>query len=141
MKTTIVSTIFLGALAAGSIFGGCSSAGDAPPEPPGSESAGTIGLQLQIATGITLSRVNYTITGPAGFQKMASIDVSNSGTISAVISGIPLGVGYVISLSGNAAGDKAVCAGSAASTSTARPRSRSRCTSHATFPLAPAPSR
>jgi phospholipase C len=118
MRTVVFGSILLGTLTAGAIFAGCSSGEGALSDPgtpgaSGSESTGSIGLELQIATGITLNSVSYTITGPAGFTRMGTIDVSHSATVSAVISQIPLAVGYVLSLSGNAVGGKATCAGSA----------------------------
>jgi phospholipase C len=118
MRVTLVGTILLGAASATALFGGCSSAdmqrnsaGSVGSD--GSDQVGTVGLQLQLGPGITLTTVNYTITGPGGFSQTGTIDVTYSTTISAVIGGIPFGNGYVISLSGKSVEGTAMCAGSA----------------------------
>ena len=82
------------ALAASGPLGGCSrepsSHGDVEP-------AGSIGLNLTAAPGVTLNSVTYTITGN-GFTKTGTIDTSGSPTISGTIGGIPAGKGYTITL-------------------------------------------
>src|SRR6185369_8371865 len=77
------------------------------------DQTGSVGLQLQLAFGMTLNTVSYTITGPAGFTRAGTVDVSNSSTLSVVIGGIPFGTGYQISLHGTTTDGQAVCAGSA----------------------------
>src|SRR5687768_6330714 len=82
---------------------------------PGSadaEEAGSLGLNLEVAPGITLSSVSYTVTGN-GFTKTGSIDIGNSPTISATIGGIPAGTGYTIELSGTSLEDGTTLSGSA----------------------------
>jgi phospholipase C len=119
MRTTLVGTILLGAVTATALFGGCSSAGSShDPNTSGSgsngnEDVGSIGLQLQVGTGVTLNTLSYTITGPGSFSRMGTIDVSNSTTISAIIGGIPFGSGYMISVSGKSLEGTATCGGSA----------------------------
>ncbi len=78
-----------------------------------SESSGSIGLALQVGSGLTLNQIDYAIIGPLGFSKTGTIDVSNSTTISAVISGLPAGTGYSITLSGTSTDGSATCSGSA----------------------------
>lgn len=97
-------------LSTGLAMFGCSSA-DTQGTEQGSESTGTVGLELQ-AGGVTLNAVNYTILGN-GFSKSGSINVANSTKISATIGGIPGGNGYSITLTGNAAGNGVTCTGSA----------------------------
>lgn len=111
MKTKIVNTILLGALASSFMLGGCSSADTS--NSPAAEQVGTLGLDLQIGFGVTLNTVSYTITGPAAFNRTGSIDVSNSSTLRAVVSGIPFGVAYKVSLTGTTVDGKGSCAGSA----------------------------
>jgi phospholipase C len=110
MKNTIVRTILFGALSAAA-WGGCSPS--ATPDTRATEDTGQVGLQVQLAVGLTLDTVSYTITGPLGFNRSGSIDVSHSSTVSAVISGIPFGVGYQISLRGNTVGAQGACLGAA----------------------------
>ena len=82
------------ALAASGPLAGCSrepsSHGDVEP-------AGSIGLNLTAAPGVTLNAVTYTITGN-GFTKTGAIDTSGAPTISGTIGGIPAGKGYTITL-------------------------------------------
>ena len=51
-----------------------------------------MGVRLQLGS------VTYVVTGPGGFTKTDSIDVSNSATVSGIISGLPAGAGYALSL-------------------------------------------
>ncbi len=74
---------------------------------------GTVGLALEIAPGVTISTVNYHITGPNGFVKDGTIDVANSTQITAVISGLPAGTGYTITLTASNADAGISCIGSA----------------------------
>ena len=78
-----------------------------------SGSVGAVGLNLDVAPGTTLSSVAYTITGPASFLKTGTIDVSHTGTLSALLSPIPAGTGFTISLDATAAGGGTTCAGMA----------------------------
>lgn len=61
------------------------------------EHAGSLGLNLEVLPGVTLSAVTYTVTGN-GFSKTGSIDVSGSPTISGTIGGIPAGSAYTLVL-------------------------------------------
>jgi arylsulfatase B len=74
---------------------GCSS------QPLGSgrdeEQAGSLGLKLEAAPGVSLSSVQYAITGN-GFSKTGAIDVADSPLVSGVIGGIPAGSGYTLAL-------------------------------------------
>jgi phospholipase C len=105
---TILRTIMVGGLL-GSAWTGCATdpSGSAQPE-----NTGQVGIDLQLAPGLELNTVNYTITGP-GFTRMGAIDVTNSSTVSAIISGIPFGAGYQITLRGTSVDGRAVCMGSA----------------------------
>ena len=94
-------------------FAACSAeSGNHSSEADGDHSA-SIGLELQLASGLTLDQASYTITGPGGFSLSGQIDISNSQTLSAVISGLPAGTGYSITLSGGTKEGSTRCAGSA----------------------------
>jgi len=108
MTATIASIGLLGGLSAAWI-GGCST--DSTEEAAGA--TGSIGLNLDISIGFTLTDVSYTITGPNGFSRTGSINVASSSTLSAVIGGLPFGTGYQLSLRGTTTNGQAVCAGSA----------------------------
>ena len=84
----------------------------------GTTAEGAIGLALQVTAGIALDSVGYTITSPGGFLKTGVIDVGHSATISAVISGIPAGPGYTISITAATAAAAAAQATTCAGTGT-----------------------
>lgn len=107
---TILRTIMLGGLLGSAWVGGCATD---PTDSAQPENTGQVGIDLQVAPGLTLATVTYTITGPAGFTRTGTIDVGNSTTISAIISGIPFGVGYQITIRGTTVDARAVCMGSA----------------------------
>src|SRR6478609_10043408 len=77
------------------------------------EQVGEGALGLTLSSGATLTAVNYTIIGPASFNKAGSLDVSNSTTISGLIGGLPAGSGYVVTLSASTADASLTCSGSA----------------------------
>jgi hypothetical protein len=77
------------------------------------EAAGSLQLGLQLANGTTVSSASYVIVGPGGFTKAASLNVSNSNTISAVIGGLPAGTGYSITITATSTDGTTNCGGSA----------------------------
>jgi phospholipase C len=86
--------------------------------PTSSQSAGVTGGVGEVAValsldGTTLNTVTYSITGPGGFMKSGSLDVSHSSTLSGLISGLPAGMGYSITLNGTATDGTTTCLGSA----------------------------
>jgi arylsulfatase A-like enzyme len=87
------------ALAASGPLAGCSRE---PSSHLDVETAGSIGLNLTAAPGVTLNSVTYTITGN-GFTKTGAIDTSGSPTVSGTIGGIPAGKGYTITLTARSA--------------------------------------
>jgi acid phosphatase len=109
-KITILRTILLGGLAGVSIAG-CATEAIESAQP---ENTGQVGLDLQLAPGLQLTTVTYTITGPSGFSRMGTIDVTHSSTVSAIISGIPFGAGYHIAIRGTTVDGTTACMGSAA---------------------------
>jgi hypothetical protein len=93
---------------------GCSSGdGASTPTLEGRQSTGTLSLALQLANGTTINTASYSITGPNGFTKTGTIDVSMSSTLTAIISGLPAGTGFQISVSANATDGATTCGGSA----------------------------
>ena len=110
---SFLALFLLGAVGvAGSGILGCSSAADAPSDAE-REAAGSIGLDLQIGGGLTLNQASYVIVGPGGFSKSGTLQLSNSTVLSAVISGLPAGAGYSVTLSGTTSDGGTVCVGSA----------------------------
>src|SRR6187431_854552 len=83
-KVPLVCSLALGM---GAAFIACSSE---PLSNAADEQAGSLGLNLDAAPGVTLNAVTYAITGN-GFSKTGSIDSSGSSTINGTIGGIPAG--------------------------------------------------
>jgi arylsulfatase A-like enzyme len=96
------------ALAAGAPLVACSSD---PLGGAGAEQVGSLGLNLQVAPGVTLNSVTYSISGN-GFSKAGSIDTSGAPSISGTIGGIPAGSGYTITLTAASAEDGTAFSGS-----------------------------
>jgi PKD domain-containing protein len=78
---------------------------------PPSGDTGTVGVALQVAPGITINSVTYTLAGPSGFTQSGTIDVTMSPTVSALLGGIPAGSGYAITLSGVSTDGSVTCSG------------------------------
>ncbi|MFT3927019.1 MAG: sulfatase-like hydrolase/transferase [Myxococcales bacterium] len=76
------------------------------------EQVGSLDLNLDVAPGVTINTVNYSITGN-GFTKSGTINVSGAPTISANIGGIPAGTGYSITLTASSTQGNASFTGSA----------------------------
>lgn len=79
----------------------------------GVEELGGVGLALELAPGVTVDAVSYSIMGPAGFSRAGSIDTSHSTTISIVIPALPSGTGYSITVGATAGDLSTTCSGSA----------------------------
>jgi hypothetical protein len=84
---------------------------------PGSElpteNTGTVGLELDVGSDITLESVAWEITGN-GVARSGTFNVENSTKISGIIGGLPAGRGYTITLVAVATNDASiVCSGSA----------------------------
>jgi phospholipase C len=109
-KNMILRAILLGGLMVGPWAAGCATESFDSAQP---ENEGQINLDLQLASGVALDTVQYTITGPVGFSREGSIGVANSSTVSAVIGGIPTGAGYQIMLRSTIVGGGGDCSGSA----------------------------
>ena len=118
LKFANVRLTSVGALAFAALLGAVacsdsSSAGRVPGGASGSEQSGSLGLALQLTSGDTISTVSYAITGPSGFSKAGSIDVSRSSFLAATIPLLPAGDGYSITLSALSTNGQAQCSGSA----------------------------
>jgi hypothetical protein len=85
--------------------GACSSGGP--------EDVGSAQMSLELAGGVTIAAAAYTITGPNGFTRTGSIDVSHSNTLSAIIGPLPAGTGYSISVTASSTDGGLSCLGSA----------------------------
>jgi len=97
------------ALGAGAAVAGCVSE---QVDSSDTEQVGSLGLELEVAPGVTLNSVGYRIE-KGDFTKTGSIDVGDSPTISATIGGIPEGNGYTITLTATSVEDQTSFTGSA----------------------------
>lgn len=77
------------------------------------EAMGTIDMELQIAPGITINTVNWTITNATtGFNRSGQTTVRFSNLISFQSSAIPTGGGYTITLTATSTDTSFTCTGS-----------------------------
>lgn len=84
------------------------------------EAMGTVGMELQIAPGVTINTVNWTISNStSGFSRMGSVSVRFSNTIAFQVGAIPTGAGYSISLTATSVDGAFTCSGSASFSSNA----------------------
>jgi hypothetical protein len=112
LRTQKLTMLALG-LCGAATLAGCGDLNDGSKSPTASsEAAGEGSLTLRLANGHNLTSATYTITGPNGFSKTGSIDLSSATQISATIGGIPAGSGYSITLSATSDGSD-TCSGSA----------------------------
>jgi hypothetical protein len=108
-KLTILALGLCGAACLGVV--GCSG-NDAPATPSENAKTGSIEMGLTLASGEVINTASYTITGPNGYSKSGSVDVSKSKKISAQVGGIPAGAGYSVTIAAtSSAGGQ--CGGSA----------------------------
>ncbi|HEX7669727.1 MAG TPA: hypothetical protein VF395_09100 [Polyangiaceae bacterium] len=115
MHRSAKSALFIAALTSGGSFLLPACGEGAPSDSTSSDALGGIGkvgLALSLPGGATLNTAAYTVTGPAGFSKTGSIDVSSSTTLSAIIT-LPAGGPYTVSLSGTSTDGADTCGGSA----------------------------
>jgi 3-phytase len=112
MRTRLRPTIGLfTSLCAPLLLGGCAVHSDSPAAQSDAD-VGAVGVALQLAPGIDLPSVTYTITRAGGFSKTGPLDLTSSSKLIAKIGGLPPGAGYTISLTGTASGGFA-CSGGA----------------------------
>ncbi|HVV16461.1 MAG TPA: hypothetical protein VHH90_04595 [Polyangia bacterium] len=89
------------------VFGGC---GEHVPLTASTAGFGSIDVAV-VQGGVTLSSVAYSITGPNSFSLTGTVNVSASSTISALIGGLPAGMGYTIALTSTSVDGATTCGG------------------------------
>jgi hypothetical protein len=67
---------------------------------------------LQVAPDAFVTTATYTITGPNGFASAGTVPVGDSPDVAVVVSHLPVGQGYVLSLSATASDGVIECRGS-----------------------------
>ncbi len=125
-KTSLVRAAILLAGSGGAILAagqGCSAPGStasstgptAQGNEPGATDTGTVGMTLTLPGGETVNTVSWALTGPNGavtVVQSGSVNVQNSLSVSFVISNIPAGSGYSLSLTGTSVDGNVTCSGS-----------------------------
>lgn len=112
----LVGRVALVAVSAAMAVLGC----DGGPGTDGADANGAVGIALQVAPGLAVASVGYTITGPAAYARTGTITVADSATLAAVISPVPVGTGYALSLDATTIDGQTTCAGAATFDVTAR---------------------
>ncbi|HVR61301.1 MAG TPA: hypothetical protein VMU50_05345, partial [Polyangia bacterium] len=100
-----------GTLAVAGLFSAAAGCGSS--RPGDASDRGTASLDLQIASGIILDQAGFTITGPSGFTKSGTVDLSHSASLMLNIGGLPAGTGYALALTATSVSGNATCGGSA----------------------------
>jgi hypothetical protein len=101
------------------LTGGCSNAPAAvegpasgAPNPSPGAAPGAVSVALVVPPNAQINTVSYQLTN-TGFTQSGSLNVAQSGAVSAVIGGIPAGTGYTLALTASDVGMKFTsCAGS-----------------------------
>ncbi len=109
-KMTTLALAFCGTTAFSAI--GCSPRATGPTAVQSNQTSGNAAIALQLAGGLTVNTVTYSITGPASFSQSGTIDVSRSSTASVLIGGLPVGTGYSVTLNATATDGHSTCLGS-----------------------------
>jgi hypothetical protein len=99
--------LLVGCLLAVASAAGCVS--DAAP----SSSVDTVQLKLDFGGGVTLTSVDFILTGPGAFKRTGTLSVADQPTITATFQNLPVGMGYVINVKGTASDDLNACIGQA----------------------------
>ena len=111
LRTQVAGLVLLGGLGVAS----CQAPGAANPGGAlTSPEVGSVSFELTLGGKYQFDSVSYDISGN-GFNREAAINVAGSSTVSALVSAIPMGTGYVATLTAqDAAGKLTPCTGSAA---------------------------
>ena len=95
-----------------SLAAACADGADLP-EPGALEQVGQVGLELSLGAGINLNTLNYAVTGPGAFTKMGVLNVAGTDRLVAIISPLPAGNGYSVTVTGTGSDGLTTCTGSA----------------------------
>jgi hypothetical protein len=78
------------------------------------EDTGSIGMELQLAPGVTISTVNWAISNATtGFMRSSTVNVRSSNTLKFLAGAIPAATGYTITLTASSIDGAFACTGSA----------------------------
>jgi hypothetical protein len=77
------------------------------------ESSDSVQMDLDIAPGVKINGASYAITGPGGFSRSGTVNVSQSTKLSVIVGGLPTGSGFTITITATSVDGGTTCAGSA----------------------------
>jgi hypothetical protein len=95
-------------LAAAAYAAGCSTA----PNSATWEDTATEGAEVRVGRTTQINQLNYTLTGPGGFSRVGSLNVSRTREVEASIKEVPAGTPYTLSLNGSSTDGNVTCTGS-----------------------------
>jgi hypothetical protein len=75
------------------------------------EDVGAVTVALTLSPGVTVNTVSYSITGNGITAVTGNIDVTNSAHATALVSGIPAGNGYLLTMNATSTDGKTTCTG------------------------------
>jgi hypothetical protein len=70
-------------------------------------------VKLDLGGGVTLTSVEYVLTGPNNFRRTGNLTVADDPTITATFQNLPPGMGYKLVVQGTGDDDQSVCKGQA----------------------------
>ncbi len=77
------------------------------------EAPGRVDFALQVSSGVTLLSAGYNVSGPGGFSATGMVSVGQGTDVPVVLTGVPNGGGYNLTVSGTASDGITTCSGSA----------------------------
>jgi len=92
----------------------------------GEEQAGTATMDLRIGRTTQINKVNFTLTGPGGFSRTGSIDVSHDREAEGSIPNVPVGSPYTLSVNASSTDGNVTCTGSKSGINVTCPGNRER---------------
>jgi hypothetical protein len=78
---------------------------------PATAETSTIQFRLDFGSGVTLSSVDYALTGPNNFLRVGALPVGDTSIVTATFQDLPTGRGYKIQVAGTASDQTSSCAG------------------------------
>jgi hypothetical protein len=120
----ILSVGFAMIVAAGAVS--CSTGSGSSESSSSGGDVDSVGMELRIGRTTQINKVNYTLTGPNGFSRTGSIDVSKSREIETSIKSVPVGSPYTLALSASSTDGNVTCSGSKSGIGVSCPGDRER---------------
>jgi hypothetical protein len=77
----------------------------------GTEAVDSVRLHLDFGGGVTLTSVDYDLTGPSSFHQTGTLPVGSSDTIVGMFGNLPAGMGYDAKVQGTASDGSSTCTG------------------------------